>query len=591
MKTKLQYSFSKGEGLYFNRNNKHTLIANAWPQVIKRLEIQDNSLGILRHILKVKFVLEGNAEPEILLDIPEEELRSGKLQKRLPLEIISGDVSERTMVEHFVKIIRMQASELPVESVVHYKFGWNNLHYHWGVSGSDHLPIAEEYSAALQILHVLEGGNMVIAGVFLAAIHGPLKSVLIQAGIHHDFTTYIYGESALGKTELCRNLCNYVPPRDNILSLSSTRKELKKFIENKDDCTIIVDDFCKTASRGVQDRQLQSISELIQASCNSGKVLVDASSSETSYSTTHLVVTAESLVKNLSTINRCYFMQMQQSIPQNIWKEIMQLAENNTLFVFMQGMTRFIEKNPGIVPTLKQDFDDSQEIIEKQLKKSNFQINYRIIGTLAVQKVLKRLFVRYLYYLKLDKKKINRINAILDKNIDNCGFEMLSYLSELKKEEDHKKYLPYLHRLLSTATQHSGQNYLAENPEDYINWKKRGDIGRECLGIWHENGYISFSGNRICRQLAMYMKVDTVSKSILINELCHFGLLKISSDGRKSWKWNTPGRYYHVNFKELDRIINSFYYEILPINEQDFDDEIRLFNYKKYLKRVRKGKA
>ena len=120
MKTKLQYSFSKGEGLYFNRNNKHTLIANAWPQVIKRLEIQDNSLGILRHILKVKFVLEGNAEPEILLNIPEEELRSGKLQKRLPLEIISGDVSERTMVEHFVKIIRMQASELPVESVVHY---------------------------------------------------------------------------------------------------------------------------------------------------------------------------------------------------------------------------------------------------------------------------------------------------------------------------------------------------------------------------------------------------------------------------------------------------------------------------------------
>lgn len=590
MKTKLQYSFIKGEGLYFNQNNKHTLIANAQPQLIKRLEIQDNNLGILRHILKVKFVLEGNAEPEILLDIPEEELRSGKLQKRLPLEIISGDVSERTMTEHFVKIIKMQVAEIPVESVIHYKFGWNNLHYHWGASGSDHLSIAEEYSAALQILHVLEVGNMVIAGAFLAAIHGPLKSVLIQAGIHHDFTTYIYGESAIGKTELCRNLCNYVPPRNNILSLSSTRKELKKFIENKDDCTIIVDDYCKTASRGVQDRQLQSISELIQASCNSGKVLVDASSSETAYSTTHLVVTAESLVKNLSTINRCYFLQMQQRIPENIWKEIMQLAENNTLFVFMQGMTRFIEKEPGIVPTLKQDFDDYQEIIEKQLKKSNFQINYRIISTLAVQKVLKHLFVRYLSYLKLDRKKINRINALLDKNIDNCGLEMLSYLSKLKKEEDHKKYLPHLYMLLSTATKYSGRNYLAENPKDYINWRVRGDIERKCLGIWHENGYISFSGDRMCKQLATYMGVENVDKRILIKELCNFGLLKISSDGRKSWKWGTPGRYYHVNFKELSRIFYEPMKEVVPIDTEDFTDEFRIFNYQKYLNKVRKGK-
>lgn len=590
MKTKLQYSFIEGEGLYFNQNNKHTLIANACPKVIKRLEIQDNSLGILRHILKVKFVLADNTESEILLDISEEELRSGKLQKRLPLEIISGDVSERTMTEHFVKIIKMQVAEIPVESVIHYKFGWNNLHYHWGDSGSDHLSIAEEYSAALQMLHVLEVGNMVIAGAFLAAIHGPLKSVLIQAGIHHDFTTYIYGESAIGKTELCRNLCNYVPPRNNILSLSSTRKELKKFIENKDDCTIIVDDYCKTASRGVQDRQLQSISELIQASCNSGKVLVDASSSETAYSTTHLVVTAESLVKNLSTINRCYFLQMQQRIPENIWKEIMQLAENNTLFVFMQGMTRFIEKEPGIVPTLKQDFDDYQEIIEKQLKKSNFQINYRIISTLAVQKVLKHLFVRYLSYLKLDRKKINRINALLDENIDDCGLEMLSYLSKLKKEEDHKKYLPHLYMLLSTATKYSGRNYLAENPKDYINWRDRGDIERKCLGIWHENGYISFSGDRMCKQLATYMGVENVDKRILIKELCNFGLLKISSDGRKSWKWGTPGRYYHVNFKELSRIFYEPMKEVVPIDTEDFTDEFRIFNYQKYLNKVRKGK-
>lgn len=589
MKDNVQYSFIKSEGLYCDRNNKRIFIGNAYPCLMKRLEIQDNSCGMLQNILVLKFVFADNTKSEIFVNISEEELRNGKLQKRLPLEIISGDISERTMVEHFVKIIKMQASKVPIESMVRYKYGWNKFHYHWGDSCADQYSKSEKFEGLFKILHILERENIVITGVFLAAIHGPLKNILIQAGIYHDFTTYIYGESAVGKTELCRNFCNYVPQQDNILSLSSTRKELKKFIENKNDCTIIIDDFCKTASKGVQERQLQSLSELIQASCNSGKVLVDEASSEASYSTTHLVVTAESLVKNLSSINRCYFMHMKQQIPQNIWQEIMQLAEKNALLVFMQGMARFIETNSDIVQTLKQHFDSFQETIKNQLEKSGFKINYRIIGTLAVQKVLKYLFVRYLYYLKIDRKKINRIDECLDKNIDNCGSEMLSYLEELKKEQSYIKYLPKLYSLFCSAVHPWDGNYVADNSKDYINWKKRGDITKECLGILNQNKYISVSGDRICKQLAKHMKIDNVSKSILINELCHFGLLKISSDGRKSWKWNTPGRYYHINYQELFRIFFKPYERVLNYDVGNRPIEFQVFDYEEHLKRVKKG--
>lgn len=590
MKINSQYFFDEDKGLYFNRNNKHTLIANACPYLMKRLEIQDNSSGMLRHILRVKIVFADNVKPAILLDIHEEELRPGKLQKILPLEIISEDVSERTMMEHFIKIIKVQVSSVSVETMVHYKFGWNDLHYYWGDSIPREVSMAQKHAAALKIIHILENSNEVISGVFFAAIHGPLKSVFIKAGIYHDFTTYIYGESAVGKTELCRNFCDYIPSQNNILSLASTRKEMKKFIENKNDCTIIIDDFCKTSSKGMYERQLQSLSELIQSSCNAGKMLVDNESPiDTSYSAVHLIVTGESLIKNLSSINRCYFIKMEQQIQQNIWKEIVQLSEDNIMLTFMQGLVQFIEGQSGIVLILKQDFDYLRENMETQVKKSNFSINNRIINTLAVQKVLKSLFIQYLNCLNVERKRINHVDDILNHHIDNCGLNMLSYLNELKKEEKHTKYLIDLYYLFFSALHRSGgKNYLADNAKDYVNWRTRGEVGRECLGILQKNNYISFSGNIICRQLAKSMKVDTVSKNILIKELSHFGLLKVDTDGRKSWKWNTPGRYYHVNFRELDRIVSHMLGSTLAYVMQKGLYDFRIFNRKKYLDKMKK---
>ena len=261
-----------------------------------------------------------------------EEITTGKFMKALPIEVLTDTGSDRTLRDIFKYIIQAQIRDSKIETKEIFKDGWHKNKYHG--QADKNISKEEEYKVAVKMATVLGKRNNAVAAVVLAAIHGPVKRVFQSAGIQHDFVTFVTGKTGIGKTALVKQICNYRQDTGVVFALSSERKELRKTLQNISDTTIVIDDFNISGSDRMASRQLQIISEIIQAACDSGGVILDETSLDKMDNCIHIVVTSEKLIRNLSTINRCFLVNMQESIPKDLWDEIFHMKEQNYFRLF-----------------------------------------------------------------------------------------------------------------------------------------------------------------------------------------------------------------------------------------------------------------
>lgn len=569
-----KYLWDDTKGLYLTKSKK--LISNAFPQVLDRKLVTNVKTKEEKRLIEVCFWFADHEKRSEVISFTEDEILSRReFKRKIPFDVVNQNISENKLYEILKELIKLQAWKFDYNVIEEYEYGWNGDHFHWGrdVEFPDNY---KEMDIAFELATIMKYQNQAISGVFLGVIHGVLKNVLQKAGISHDFTTYVVGESGIGKTELCRMFCNYVQNKNVVYSLTSDRKELLLKFQREEDITIVIDDYNKSKSNRTNQRQLQILGESISLSSGSGKPLLKESSNSDKQNTIHIIVTAEKMINNISTLNRCYLIHMDEQIPYDIWDKIYKFVSKNKMMFFMKSFVSYVENIKNFTNIISAYKFYQNEILESEILKK-YDRSPRINNTLAVQKTLNFLFICYLKKVIADGKVIDKINDCMNQSIMNCGEDLYKYIQDLIKDEKHLRYIPILADIILDV--YDKQAVTVASADEYINWPGDSHCPKPCIGIYEDGGYIAFRGKDMCERISYRLKKDnipepSISARALGEELYHYGLLKLNSEGRFSW--GTDTRLYHVNILNLLELVhpNTKYdiEEFKPYSKEDYEE-------------------
>ena len=318
----------------------------------------------------------------------------------------------------------------------------------------------------------------------LAAVHGPMKHILEAAEIGHDFVTFLAGPTGIGKTALAKKICGYLN-KPIVLALSSERKNLRKTIQNLTDVTIVVDDFNTSASDRMVSRQLQIVSEIIQGECDAGDVVLDETSAGKRNHNTHLVITSESIICNVSTMNRCFLVNMQEAVSDYLWEKISGMDKQQDFSIFMQSFLGYIGKNyDTAVQGCREDFKYYKQHAKEQISSNGTSAN-RVAETLAVQYVLKKQMINYFKTVGLAGKLCLKVDICIDKGIAGSGQELQQELNKMVSKEEYMEFLPILYLIVKSETGYK----MAKSEKLYLKTIKK---GRDLAGFQQVKGVCQF---------------------------------------------------------------------------------------------------
>ena len=548
------------KGFVIRKGAKETLLTNAIPIVKERTKQVNHITNQTQDLITLQYLTHTNEWVGTEQDFSAEDIMSGKFIKKIPIEV---QIEYSRIGQIFRSIIQKQIRTIPIETKEIYEFGWHEKDFHWLEDELQNISTSQEYEAALKVGSVILKDNLTIISLILAMAHGPMGNVLYSSGIQHDFVTLISGPTSIGKTAICKKICGYLKHRTYILALSSDRKEVKKTLQNSTDTTMIIDDFNISASDRVQKRQLQSVSEIIQEASDAGDVILDETSTKKRHNKIHIVVTSETPIRNISTMNRCFWVNMRKSIPSDLWNDISTMEEKNIFSIFIQSYVKYVEKNyDTIVANIKHDFEFYKSYVLKNVLFSKNSMN-RIAETLAIQHSLKLQLVNYMTAIGIDNKLCKRLGESIDRCISSSGQELQTMIDDIYVKKSHMELLPTLAEIVSSLNENTGYK-LAEDENGY---RKKIHKGRlEYVGFQVNRGYISFSPRHMCRLIAKSMGKDNIAVNCLGKELSYYHLAHVdNSEQKQSCRWHTTEKYFHVHYRGLIELVCSMVYGDAPI--------------------------
>lgn len=545
-------------GLVRKYRTKEVKMCNTVPIVEQCKKIINCKKETERIEVRVKFHFE-NREDEICC-YSLQEITSGAYMRKLPVGILIEVGKKNAVNQVFQYAIQKQISTMKFIEGKEYEWGWNQCKFVFE-KGTVKVPGKDEYSCAMQVAEQMKLSDGVVTGCLLAAIHGPMKKLLMQAGIQHDFTTCISGKSGIGKTSLAKRYCAYPREANVVFSLTSDRKELKKRIRDMSDMTIVIDDFNNSDSDRMVNRQLQTLAEIIQTSSDSGQVLVDDKADQTA-GAVHVVTTVENVLKSISAINRCFLVDMEEPLSKECWDKLEAFGHNGGMWYFMNYfMTYISEKYSELQKIIPEDYRyylTAPNWISCNIEQSKNRIN----ATYAVQNVLFKILMGYFRDLQLDKKLLNRIDEIGRRAINNGCQAVIDSIEETLKDKACMHFLPALAEIFNGAIQleeytRSEKKYF-KTPYDYA-------------FVVLQNGYFSFHGKEMCERIAKILEVESVTPQALSKELKKYALARTDRDGNCSICWGSKKRMFHVRGEELLDLV--YPYEIFS-NSRDYLKDI-----------------
>lgn len=547
----------KGKGIVRGDDEK---LVNAVPIVLGRSKITDYTENAVKDIVKIRYLTNDETWIGEEQEFETKDIMSGKFMKELPIEVEMGNARIRVI---FQKIIQVQVRKTFTEDIVLYKFGWKGKVFHWNDEDKQGISAEQEYNAAFRVADILKEDNRTVISLVLAAVHGPLKRILLLAGIRHDFTTFIAGKSGVGKTALAKKICGSVH-KAVIFSLSSDRKQLRKRLQSMTDITVVVDDFNTSASDRVVSRQLQLVSEIVQATCNTGDVLIGETHTDQEDNCIHIVVTSESIIRNVSTMNRCFLINMEEPVPDEIWDKIIKMEDQKVFYAFARTFIHYIERNcDEVILRCRNDFEYLKQFAKKNLRLAS----NRIAETLAVQYTLNKLIFEYLQTLKIERRLCDIVRQSVNRCIGICGQELQQEINQIELKKSYMELLPELAEIISS----DGYGYeMAENEDKY---QRKIRKNKKCIGFQKNPGYVSFNPRYMCQMLSDKLNLDAVSVNCLSKELSYYQLAHVDiSEQKQSCRWHTKDKYFHVSFRELMELIYGCDNELLEESIQKFEN-------------------
>ena len=466
-------------------------------------------------------------------------------------EVYRGAQNEVGMIfEHIIKTACVGKKAVEVYAN---QFGWKDRCYIWDKPMEP--DIGKEYASAVEICKLAAEHDVPIVAL-IGAVHGFMKKPLQKAGIDHDYVDVIVGPSGIGKSASLKLICNYHARLDNIYSVGSSRKVIRILMERNTDQTVVLDDFCKTKSDRVSAAQEQLVSEVIQASSDAARVVHDRDSKAVADPALrrHIMLSAERVIHNESTMNRCFLYNMEESLSLETFQSMKELEKEDGFYRFLVAISRFVggDNYDCEVEKMAGDYKHYKEETGG-LGTCTSGSDHRINETYAVQMVLARVIMRYLASLDLAEDLIKKAEKAFTDCIASVCRGMKMSINELHDQETYKQYLNPLAEIISQASDWKGQGYYVYKSEE--KYRKHKEKERGCLLFCENDGYASFEGKCMCEILESQYGIKGANPGMLGRELMHYSLAHVDGEGKASCVWHTKHRYYHVRVSELLELI------------------------------------
>lgn len=542
------YCWEPKKGLYRLKQQKK--IVNAIPVVVSkkvRKFCKNNQSPIL--MIGIQFVYQDNSRSEIIY-ISEKQLRSKDFNECFPIEVVIQPRSNQIVQEVFRVIIQEQLSKIEAMEETVYEFGWNGSHYYW--DEGQETEVTKEYKSVVDLANLINSSE-VIAGVVLAALHGPLVHKLKQAGINHNFVTFVVGETGVGKTEVVKKICNYLLGKNIFLSLGSDGRAIKKQIYALNDITLIIDDFCKSDSPELQRKNVKNVSDIIQNASDSGQVLINGTEILEEEKNIHLIITGEKVIKNFSTLNRCFVINMDEMLSEETWTLLNSFSDSGEMYIFMKSFIGWIERE-GVNYINKMGVN-----YQNYLKDSQSKLNYEISGinrirnTVAVNMTIEKALIDFLTQQGIDDRLLSRVKQMLQSYVWKSGKEICESIQVDIAKSRKMRYLPAMADILISI---GNEFRIAKDINQYSKYKNFDKKGRKCIGVCLHDGYWSVEPKILCRRLEEFLDEENITLKSIAVELKEYSLALADCEGKFSCiKWGSSTRMYHIKVEELIELI------------------------------------
>lgn len=552
------FHWKEFEGLTWDRGRRSLIVANAYPILRQIRKVCDMETG--KEFIELDILLHywDGTESEVI-KITESELKRGRFLDLFPLKFAVRPEVDTHAAAVFRLLIKAQVADVNVEEIRKLRFGWNGFQFFWGddEAGTTNIPVSSAYAVTLELLTLLCDIKS-ITGYVLAAVHGPLKSLLEAAGIAHDFVTLVVGASSHGKTDMARAFCVYTEESQQFFSLgSSDSRGLRRFLKELWDVSAVVDDLNGSKIKGLRDKNMRLASELIYGASDTGVVVLNNTRIDTPGCTPHLVLTAEKTIHTESTMNRCFLMCVEEEIDERTWSRVEDFLKEKKMHVFMRSFTLWLQEHyEDIVRSMEADY-----MFYLRKAKDNLTTmvpgTFRIRKTIAIQLALWRCILSYANSLNIDQKLLAKANTLAQNYMWDCGEDLISKVFYMQTKNVYRKHLCTLADMLIQTGACAAKYYIAASEEKYLKRGLEPHKGQYCLGVCLVDGYLSYRAGWMCQLIAMEERVDSVSETALGKELKYHGLAHLDDQGKKvSSHWHSEVKMHHVRVRELLELIH-----------------------------------
>ena len=368
------------------------------------------------------------------------------------------------------------------------------------------------------------------------------------------FAAYVYGETSSGKTTATNFFTNIFAGEDNVMSLSSEKKEIHK-LSGFRHIPVVVDDLNKTASSRITNSNEAKISDFIHKNEGSGNSIYKGFNGRLNHVA---FLTAEYIIKNESTINRCVLVNMREALKQDNFDF---LAESKPKYIsFIVDYIEWICKNYEQVKFKAENEFKLPSTGGEQDKNIVTSVS-RIKNTKRILDVTLSIFKQFMTeHLKIDDKKLYKYINICQMSINDCIYNTSNRVEKVK--ECGREYVNVLCRQLLS----SFYSPVTRNKEYYFKtvkcFNKYGIIKKYCF--YYDGTYICVKGKILVEWLREQMELeDTPPLGAVIKQLKYHGLIRIVGGENTSTLYvdaRPKKRHYFINadrLVEIDRGDNN----------------------------------
>ena len=364
------------------------------------------------------------------------------------------------------------------------------------------------------------------------------------------FTAYVYGDTSCGKTTATNFFTNIFASEDNVMSLSSEKKEIHKLSVFRH-IPIVVDDLNKTASSRIRNSNEEKISAFIQKNEGIGNSIYKGINGRSNHVA---FLTAEYIIKNESTINRCLLINIIEALTQSQFDF---LAENQPKYIaFVIDYIEWICRNYEKVKLKAQNEFKLPATSDEQDKDKIISVS-RVLNTKRILDVTLSVFKLFMTeHHKIDDKKIDKYIQNCQRAINDCIYDTSEHLkSFIENEKIGCDYVDTLCNRLLCRFDSPVTNKKKDYSETLKNFRKYGVIINDYC-FYYDGTYVCVRGKVLVQWLWKEMKLEEVPPlPKVIKQLKYHGILKIVGGENTSNLYINGKKPYKHYFIITDRLV------------------------------------